>query len=266
MKHIFDIEKIRANRTHAFVAMGGHDFLFKDMTNRLIDNLSDIKRDFSDILIIGARGASPIANYFSGKNVTIYDVINGGSEIPDFEPEQFDCIIALGYMHVVNDVKGFLTAIKSYLKPDGLFLNSFFGGHSLQELRTSIMQVELAARDGASNHIHPMIDHYQFAGLMQGAGFALPVVDYDVTRVEYSDLNKLYADLKNMGEGNALMNREATLSGLGHAIELFYKAHFYNQGFVATFEILHGIGWKYHESQQKPATRGSGQISLEEIL
>jgi hypothetical protein len=35
---------------------------------------------------------------------------------------------------------------------------------------------------------------------------------------------------------------------------------------LATFDILHLTGWKPHESQQKPARRGSGQVKLAAAL
>jgi NADH dehydrogenase [ubiquinone] 1 alpha subcomplex assembly factor 5 len=266
MKPIFDIEKIRRNRTHAREHIAGHDFLFEKAASRLIGNLKDIQRDFGDILIVGARGSGAITKYFDGKNVTVYDVVDGGDEIPQFDAGQFDCIVALPYLHCVNDVPGFLSAMKHYLKPDGLFLCAFFGGQSLQELRTCITAAELEMTGGGSQHIHPMIDHYQYAGLLQRAEFALPVVDFDRVIVEYRDLDNLYRDLYNMGEGNALLNRNKNIKKIKQNIECKYKNKFYNNGFVVTFDIVFGIGWQVHESQQKPAKRGSGQVSLTEIL
>ena len=266
MNSIFDIEKIRKNRAYALQNMEGHDFLFEKATERMIDNLCDIKRDFKNILIIGARGSEALVEYFSNKNITVYDVVEDNNEIPDLKDESFDCILCLHYLHVVNNVPAFLLKIKSMLVPDGLFLCSFFGGLSLQELRQSIMDAELQKTGGVSQHIHPMIDHYQAAALMQKSGFALPVVDYDRVIVEYGKLETLYQDLRMMGEGNALNNRKSNIKKLKQYIENIYKNKFYNEGYVATFDIIHTIGWAPHESQQKPLERGSGEVSLTEIL
>jgi hypothetical protein len=111
-----------------------------------------------------------------------------------------------------------------------------------------------------------MIDHYQAAALMQKAGFALPVVDYDRVTVTYQKLQSLYDDLYYMGEANALSNRTQNFKNMKQDIENEYKNRFYNGGFQATFDIIHMIGWAPHESQQQPAKRGSGQTSLTEIL
>jgi len=264
---LFNVDKIRSNRRYARDHIGDHGFLFDKMSARILDNLQDIHRDFNDILIVGERGCMPILTHFKDKNVTVYDVVNDGNpEIPDCEPQSFDCVISMGYMHVVNDVQGFLKSIKSYLKPDGLFLSAFCGGVTLHELRQSIMAVELEQKNGVSQHIHPMIDHYQFAGLLQAAQFALPVVDYDRTNVLYGDLDDLYTDLKNMGEGNSLLDRKSTLHNIKKDVDDYCKNHFYDDGYQATFDILYGIGWAPHDNQQKPAKRGSGQVSLTEIL
>lgn len=266
MNEIFDIEKIRRNRLWAKDHMDGHDFLFNRALNQMMDNLDDIQRDFKNILIVGRRQSDIIKSKLSNKNIELFDINDNSNEIPKYDVGQFDCIIVTPYLHTVNDVVGFLTAMKSYLQPDGLFLCSYFGGQSLNELRSSIMEVELAKFGGASQHIHPMIDHFQFAGLLQSVGFALPVVDYDRVIVEYSDIDNLYKDLKNMGEGNALQDRKSNISELKQDIEIIYKNNFYNNGYIATFDIVHGIGWAPHESQQKPSKRGSGQVSLTEIL
>jgi SAM-dependent methyltransferase len=266
MTIIFDIEKIKSNRDYALTHMQGHDFLFEKAASRLIDDLKDITREYHNILVIGVRGFDFIKDKLSHKNIVLFDIDDNLNEIPQFENASFDCVIALPYLHSVNDVQRFLLTIKSLLKPDGFFLCSFFGGRSLQELRQAITQAELDINGGVSNHIHPMIDHYQFASLMQNCGFALPVIDYDRVVVSYQNLDNLYKDLKNMGEGNALLNRNKNIKNINYHIENIYKNNFYDKGFTATFDIIYGIGWAPHESQPKPAKRGSGQMSLTEIL
>ena len=264
MKAIFDIEKIKRNREWAEAHSDGHDFLHVRAIERMIDNLSDIQRDFENILIIGDIKIDLLNLNFNNKNINLIKFIDFlGLKINQGE---FDCVLIAPCIHLINDVVGFLQMMKAALKPDGLFMCSFFGGNSLQELRASILEAEVEMLGGASQHIHPMIDHYQFAGLLQSIGFALPVVDFDRVVVEYSDLENLYTDLRNMGESNALLNRNSNINKLKQDIEIKYKNKFYNSGFMATFDIVHGIGWAPHSSQQQPAKRGSGQVSLTEIL
>lgn len=266
MKDIFDIEKIKRNRKWAQNHCEGYDFLHVRAIERMIDNLSDIQRDFENILIVGDIKINLIKNNFLRKNNKLINLIDLKNELKIEKQSEYDCVLMAPYMHLVNDVPGLLMSIKNALKPDGLFMCSFFGGESLKELRASILDAEVEVTGGASQHIHPMIDHYQFAGLLQSVGFALPVVDFDRVIVEYSDLENLYVDLRNMGESNALLNRNSNINKIKQSVENKYKNKFYNNGYVATFDIVHGIGWAPHKSQQQPAKRGSGQVSLTEIL
>lgn len=270
---LFDFERIKRNREFAQSRLQDHNFLIHKSVERVLDNLRDIQRDFKKIAVIGSRGADILKACFPKKSVTVFDIVKGRGvdrlmkdEIPDLKEGRYDCVIVLPYLHTVNNVPAFLQTVKLALKPDGLFLCCLFGGTTIQELRQSIMQVELKSRDGAGQHIHPMIDHYQFAGLLQSAGFALPVVDYDRVHVRYSELITLYKDIIGMGEGNALIEKPQPIDDIKSEIENYYRENFYNEGFVATFDILHGIGWSHHESQQQPARRGSGEVSLTEIL
>lgn len=266
MNPLFDIEKIRRNRAFALDNMDGHAFLFEKAAERMEDNLRDITREFENILIIGQCGAQFLQDIVTGKSVTVWDIDEDLNEIPSFEDESFDCVLSLHYLHVVNEVPAFLTKVKRMLQSDGLFLCSFFGGRSLQELRAVIMEVEMEVKGGVTQQIHPMIDHYQMAGLLQQAGFALPVVDYDRITVHYQSLETFYQDLRCMGERNALSQREEGIHNISQHIETQYKKRFYEDGYVATFDLVHAIGWAPHESQQKPAQRGSGDISLTEVL
>jgi hypothetical protein len=80
----------------------------------------------------------------------------------------------------------------------------------------------------------------------------------------------LLADLKAMGATNALLERSrrpASRRLLARAAQIYAERFADADGRVrATFEILSLAGWAPHESQQKPARRGSGQVSLAQVL
>lgn len=281
MDEIFDFDTVRRNRARAVKSIAGHDFLFQKAAERLCDNLADIKRDFDNCLIVGWRGCDTVKAFLQDRKkaraVTLCDIaaprgediILLDAEIPAVEG-LYDAVIVLPYLHLVNDVPGALAALKAALKPDGVFLCALFGGQSLVELRESMMRAELAIKGGAARHIHPMIDHYQFAGLLQRAGFALPVADYDRVTVSYGELRTLYRDLKHAGEGIALSDRAKGITPRSFftAVEKEYRINHADKDgrFIVTFDILHGIGWAPHDSQPQPARRGSGETSLTEIL
>ena len=108
------------------------------------------------------------------------------------------------------------------------------------------------------------------AGLLQRAGFALPVADVDRVTVRYAHPLKLLADLRQMGETNALAERHPrrlSRAVLGRAFELYVERFAEADGRVpATFEILTLTGWAPHASQQQPLKPGSAKMRLAEAL
>jgi NADH dehydrogenase [ubiquinone] 1 alpha subcomplex assembly factor 5 len=94
-------------------------------------------------------------------------------------------------------------------------------------------------------------------------------VDVDRLRVSYSDPLALLRDLRAMGETNALVERRKGLrrETLARALSLYAERHEGADGRVtATFDIVFLTAWKPHPSQQRPLSRGSGQIDLARAL
>ena len=107
-------------------------------------------------------------------------------------------------------------------------------------------------------------------GLLQRAGFALPVTDTEPLVVRYRDLGRLFADLRAMGATNALALRHRgplPRAVLGRAAAV-YAEHFSDPDgrLRATFDTVWLSGWAPHESQQKPLKPGSAKASLEAAL
>lgn len=224
-------------------------FLFEEVMERLEERLLDIRRDFKNPLVL--------------------------DEIPDnetlaAEPQSHDLVISNLCLHWTNDLPGMLMQIRQALKPDGFFLGAIFGGETLKELRAALSAAELSVRGGMSPRVSPFASLYDMAGLLQRAGFALPVADHETITVSYPDIYKLMHDLRGMGETNALTRRSNL--PLTRKIVAEAQAH-YQQRFgetdgrlPATFEIIFLAGWSPHESQQKPLKRGSAEHSLAGIL
>ena len=78
--------------------------------------------------------------------------------------------------------------------------------------------------------------------------------------------------LGRMGEGNACMNRRdrvglGTFIGAACLYKELYPAEESNpdEGIVASSQVIFGIAWKEHESQQQPDERGSAHKKLTDI-
>lgn len=187
-----------------------------------------------------------------------------------FADESLDLVTSTLALHWVNDLPGTLIQIRRALKPDGLFLGAVLGGSSLTELRQALTEAEAELTDGAGLRIAPFADTYDAAGLLQRAGFALPVADIDNVTVRYSHPLKLIADLKAMGETNALTDRaRRPLSRpvLARACEIYAERFSEPDGRVrATFDIVTMTGWAPHPDQQQPLKPGSAKMRLADAL
>ncbi len=100
-------------------------------------------------------------------------------------------------------------------------------------------------------------------GLLQRAGFALPVADSEPLTVRYDSLFALMADLRAMGAANAL---DGALEAADAQSCFCARRRSMPKRFAdpdgrirASFDVIFLSGWAPHESQQKPLRPGSAQ-------
>ncbi len=278
---IFDPRLVRAHRARAAARLDAHDFLFREVAARLADRLNDFDQSFPLALEIGGRGGelTTLLDGHGGIGKLIQCAPDGGMAdeaaggvTPDggvaaeadavpLAESRFDLAISSFALHWINDLPGALLRIRRALKPDGLFLAAMPGGATLCELRAALTEAEVEVLGGASPRVSPFTDIRDAGALLQRAGFALPVADSDTITVDYESPFKLMADLRGMGETNALagMRRGFTPRAvLFRAAEIYRDRHAGPDGRVpATFQIVYLTGWAPHESRQKSLTPGS---------
>jgi SAM-dependent methyltransferase len=194
----------------------------------------------------------------------------GDEEALPFGPERFDLIVSCLALQGVNDLPGGLIQARRSLRPDGLFIGCLLGGNTLTELRQSFAAAESEIEGGVSPRVAPFADVRDLGGLLQRAGFALPVADNDSVTVRYATPFALMADLRAMGLTNNLVDRRRT--PLRRAT-LLRMAAVYAERFAdpdgrvrATFDLVWLSGWAPHESQQKPLRPGSAKSRLADAL
>jgi SAM-dependent methyltransferase len=263
------------------LAQGPADFLVRATVEELFARLSAVQRDFSRAVELG--GATPhLAEALARPGRDVIRVVRDPSfasgaknvvadeEALPFAPESLDLVVSALALQWVNDLPGALVQVRRSLRPDGLLLACLIGGGSLSELRASFMAAEVELDNGAGPRVSPFVDVRELGGLMQRAGFALPVVDSERLTVRYDSMFGLMADLRAMGATNALVSRvkkplrRATLM---RAAQIYAERYADPDGRLrATFDLIWLSGWAPHESQQKPAARGSGQVSLASVL
>jgi SAM-dependent methyltransferase len=183
--HLFDRHAVALHHARAR-AIAGETFLVREAAEGLALRLDAVRRTFSDALELNGGEASaeylgPRATHWTTK--TLLD-----DEIISAEPEQFDLVASVLTLHAVNDLPGVLSQVRRVLKPDGLFVAALFAGETLRELRESLAAGELETLGGISPRVAPFADVRALGGLLQRAGFALPVTDVERTIVRYRPL------------------------------------------------------------------------------
>lgn len=285
---IFDRSLLRKRRDRAAPGFAAHDFLVREAAERLADRLSDVTRGFPMALDLGCH-TGEMADTLDGRGgiqtlvqcdlspaMAARAATNGHPSLAadeewlPFADQSFDLVLSCLSLHWVNDLPGALVQIRRVLKPDGLFLAVMLGGETLGHLRACLAEAELAEEGGVSPRVSPMADVRDMGRLLQRAGFALPVADADSVAVSYGDPMRLLADLRGMGETNAVRERRKTLSRratLLHALNLYQSRHGDADGRVpAEFHLVTVTGWKPHPSQPQPLAPGSGHVSLADVL
>jgi SAM-dependent methyltransferase len=279
---IFD-RALQRRRLARALAAGPAEFLLDRAVDEILDRLGAVKRRFVHIADIGTplpQLAARLANAETSvaRLAPLPAVLGppsllrlvGDEELLPFKAESFDLAVSVLALHNVNDLPGALAQIRRCLRPDGLFLGCLVGGRSLEELRGALASAEIEIAGGTSPRVAPFADVRDMGGLLQRAGFALPVADVEPLSVRYANMFALLADLRAMGATNTLverLRRPARRQFFLRAAETYARDHADADGRVrATFELIFLSGWAPDESQQKPLKPGSAQMRLADAL
>ncbi|MFN3745139.1 MAG: methyltransferase domain-containing protein [Hyphomicrobiaceae bacterium] len=283
--NIFDRTLLTRRRTRAAPDAPAHDFLLRHVSEDLADRLSLIRRTFPVALNLGAHtGALSRRLRQLGSIGLLIDADPCGAmlahcdgprlaadeEFLPFGPGTLDLVVSGLALQLANDLPGALLQARQALKGDGLFLAALLGAGSLVELREAFLIAEAEIYGGATPRVAPFADVRTLGGLLQRAGFALPVADADRLRVTYPDPVALMRELKAMGASNVLAERSRrpmTRRLLTRAAEVYADRFGAPDGRVpATFEIVTLTAWAPHPSQPKPLRPGSARTRLADAL
>ena len=277
----------------------GHGLLLCRAIDDAASRISDINRNFKRACIIGPFDLRQAINakLTEEKRIKIFDWrqspdmsepvkqavqaidsspvnhpadYNDTSKEPSKTPALYDLIINLLSLQSENNPPQQLKSMAAQLQPDGLLIAAVIGGQSLSQLRQSLYKVDQDIFGGAYARIMPMMDQHQAAALLGHAGLALPVIDSDRFTIAYSNLWRLVHDIRDFGQSNSLMSRQAKPLTRRYWRQLMdsYQQYFCRDDgkYLCDYEIIWLCAWAPHDSQQKPLKPGSAKMHLSQAF
>jgi SAM-dependent methyltransferase len=236
-----------------------HDMAIDDVHDRL----SFVNKSFTDVVIVTGCPAPWAAAFPQARIIADDDML-------DLAEKSCDLIIHAMALHWANDPVGQMIQCNRALRPDGMMIAVMLGGSTLNELRTSLAEAEVAIAGGLSPRVLPMGEIQDVGALLQRSGFALPVADSAVITTSYETLFDLMRDLRAMGETNAMTGRRKTFAPRAlflRAAEIYAQTYHDEGGrILASFEQIILTGWAPDASQSKPLRPGSAQMRLADAL
>ena len=151
------------------------------------------------------------------------------------------CNMALHWLH---EPLAALREVERVLSPGGLLMFSTLGPDTLKELRAA----------AGATRVHEFIDMHDVGDMLVAAGFAAPVMDMEMLRIEYASGERLLEDLRSSGQTNARPDRPRGLAGRG------FLAEFRGRKVSASYEVVYGHAWKRERAAAEPATAKSIRI------
>ncbi|MBU7579743.1 MAG: methyltransferase [Porphyrobacter sp.] len=214
-------------------------FLIEDMAEDIIDRLGFVRHAPAHAQLIGGCPAA-LADHLRCGGTSLSVSLDTNPAEP-LAGGPYDFIGVIGQLDAVNDLPGALIHLRNALTPGGLVIASFIGGQSLPALRAAMLAAE---PDRPAPRLHPLVDARAAPALLQRAGWKDPVVDTHTLAVRYSSLDRLVADLRDQGLGNALAKPAPPLgkAALARARAAFAARAEPDGKVTETFEIINLTG------------------------
>ncbi len=287
--NLFSRKRIDAIQTRAYSKLNNDaDFLIKVAAETISERLHATNRDFLVAVdLFSAFGGIRSELEATGKVQNLYKL--GGQfeysnhisrdetctfaaaqrEMLPLKNNSVNLITSLFGLHWSNDLPGTLLQIRKALVPDGLLMACLPGPATLNELHECMLEAEIQITGNAALRVGPFAEIRQVGGLLQRAGFALPVVDTEEFTVRYATIADLIKDLRFMGATSALNERHGLLPrNFIQVMEEIYRERYQDADgkLRVTVEIIYMSGWAPHSSQQKPLAPGSAKNQLKDFL
>lgn len=157
--------------------------------------------------------------------------------LADLEPRCADLIVAVGVIEHADDPALAAFILAHAVTPQGNVIGATLGSGSLARLRGAMLDAE-RMQGRAVQRFHPLLDSPSLAGLLTEIGLRNVVVDVDRVEVGYRSMDRLVADLRDMGGSSSLAG---SIPNIGRAARRQAAANFMagQDRVTESFEILH---------------------------
>ena len=121
-------------------------------------------------------------------------VVTADMERLPFAGDCVDLVFSSLALQWCNDLDATLAEFARIGRPGALLMFASFGPDTLKELAASWLAI-----DERHAHVHRFVDMHDVGDAMLRAGFADPVVDAEIIRMEYRSFRRLLDDLREIG-------------------------------------------------------------------
>jgi len=264
--NLADDNKIISSKKKAFKNWKKHNFIFKKFSTLLYEKIIDIKKDFSNILLITSDfdetlsevSKIPHKNLFylsqyklffeniNLENKKIHKFFSPFKKIP-FKKESFDLVICNFCFHNISSKLEYLKNLKKILKNGGLLVCNYFGEDSLIELRNSFLLTDEKIFGGSFLRFPKNIKLVEFSGMLAKEGYSEIITEKINFEIFYNNVLQILKDLKGIGEDSFKSETKKKISRIYlKELDRIYKNSFSNkdQKLKVTCEIISSSSWK----------------------
>ncbi len=283
------VDRAQVARRFSRVATGygDADFLVREVDRRMLERLDYVKLQPARILDLGcSRGGSfsGLSAQFPGAQLIGLDLVPamlaaGRSRRPGWQrllgrgkgkalsvaadaakiplKSRSTAIVWSNLLlHWLDDPLPVLAEAHRVLEVGGLLMFSTLGPDTLKELRS-------AFADGYA-HTQRFIDMHDLGDMLVSCGFADPVMDMEVIKLTYDDLESMFRELRAAGSSCAMKARRHGLTGRqGWAAACAAYELMRSDGKLpASFEVVYGHAWK---AAPKQTADGRSVVNFERL-
>ncbi len=221
---------------------GENNPVFKD----IYKNKNIINYDFSEKMLMRAKSKEKDflgLNKILGKNNISY--ICGDMEHLPIKKNLIDLVWTSSSLQWCTDLNKTFLGVKEILNYGGLFIFSTFGPNTLTEL--SEINKELSQNDT----VNSFTDMHEIGDMLVANGFSDPVLDSDEYTLTYSNVEKLFIDIKNIGATSSNGQEKKGLRGKNYLKKIAFEYDKYKKSGLlpATYEVIYGHAWNMNKNQ-----------------